>query len=97
MYPAFVWSPAPRHVDIRAPFLITAVGLEGQFWVQAKGASLDCSAILLCSCRPVREEEYCQPPSPMAVGSEGRRRRSSSLAEGQASFPSHQASLGDHR
>ena len=97
MYPAYLWSVAPGHDGYpHAPVLITAIGLEGQFWVQAGVASLDCSAIFFA--RADREKnEHCQPSSPMAVGSEGRRRRSSSLAEGQASFHSHQASAGDRR
>jgi hypothetical protein len=36
-----------------APVLITAIGLAGQFWVQAEGASFDCSAMLLCSTQTV--------------------------------------------
>ena len=57
MYPACLWSVAPGHDGYsHASVLITAVGLEGQFWVQAEGASLDCSAILLCSCRPGEEK-----------------------------------------
>jgi hypothetical protein len=95
MYPACLWSVAPGHDGYsHAPVLITAIGLEGQFWVQAEGASLDCSAIFLARADPVGRN--CCQPSSMVVGSEGRRRRSSSLAEGQASFHSHQASVGDH-
>lgn len=48
MYPAYLWSVAPGHDGYpHAPVLITAIGLEGQFWVQAEDASIDCSAISL--------------------------------------------------
>jgi hypothetical protein len=57
MYPACLWSVAPGHDGYsHAPVLITAIGLEGQFWVQAEGASLDCSAIFLARADPVREK-----------------------------------------
>ena len=80
MYPACLWSRAPGHDGCpHAPVLITTIGLAGQFWVQAEGASFDCSAILLCSAQTGNERFIRQSP-PMAVGSEGRRRRSSSLA-----------------
>jgi hypothetical protein len=53
MYPAYLRSVAPGHDGYsHAPVLITAVGLEGQFWVQAEGSSLDCSAICLALADP---------------------------------------------
>lgn len=80
MYPACLWSWAPGHNGYpHAPVLITTIGLMGQFWVQAEGTSFDCSAILFCSAQTGDEIHFCQSQS-MAVGSEGRRRRSSSLA-----------------
>src|SRR4051794_40985270 len=68
MWTTYLWSAARGHDGYsHAPVLITAIGLEEQFWVQVEGAPLDCFAILLCSFGPVRQEEYCQPPSPMAA------------------------------
>jgi hypothetical protein len=55
MYPACFWGCAPGHDGYpHAPVLITTIGLAGQFWVQANGASFDCSAMHLCSAQTVK-------------------------------------------